>query len=339
MDSTEKDFSALTKAIEFGHLDVATYLLGHKIELKGDELHIAAENGHLELVRYLIDTVGIPVNRNSVRLSGHPIHCASRQGHANIVKELLNKQADIEAKSTDNQQTALHIASANGHLGVVRLLLSRNAHIEALDSNQRTPLFRAIEMGKSSIIQFLIERKANLNATDINGNSLLAVSCLTGNLELVRTLQKHGVDIKKASGAVLAACRGKHLEIVQYLSENGASLDDVDKGCQSAVHYAAKYGFHEIVKYLTENDVKLETKANDGTTALMQAVAKKNYDIALLLINCGANIEAIKKSAVVKKAISHGHFKFASFLISEGTKIDWSQQDASTALLACCKDE
>ena len=119
LNKPKKDFSALTKAVEFGHLEVVQFLLKQEIQLKGDELHLAASSGHLEIVECLIDTRGTPVDSDSAKHGGRPLHMACRHGHVKVVKELINNHADIEAKSSNNHQTPLHVASANGQDEVV----------------------------------------------------------------------------------------------------------------------------------------------------------------------------------------------------------------------------
>ncbi|PMD61428.1 ankyrin, partial [Hyaloscypha bicolor E] len=53
-----------------------------------------------------------------------PLYCASWNGHIEIVRLLLDRGADITAADSD-RETPLYCASRNGHIEVVRLLLDR----------------------------------------------------------------------------------------------------------------------------------------------------------------------------------------------------------------------
>jgi len=56
------------------------------------------------------------------------------------VKTLLSKGADI-TNLTNNHWTALHYAAKNGHCDVINELLNSNANINAKDINGKTPLY------------------------------------------------------------------------------------------------------------------------------------------------------------------------------------------------------
>ena len=64
----------------------------------------------------------------------YPLHFAAENGHLNVVEYLLNQKADINAKDSDDS-TPLHRASENGHLSVVEYLVNQNADINAKDNS------------------------------------------------------------------------------------------------------------------------------------------------------------------------------------------------------------
>ena len=74
----------------------------------------ACKHGHLAVVRKLIDQENADVGARG----NAALYCASYNGHLEVVRLLLDKGADIGA--CDN--AALRWASRNGHLEVVRLL-------------------------------------------------------------------------------------------------------------------------------------------------------------------------------------------------------------------------
>lgn len=95
-------------------------------EVKLYPLHEAV-SGHLkELTTWLL------ANQPNVdRISGRtPLHLAASEGHKDVVRFLLDNDANVNAR--DNKgRTPLHDAASGGFLHVVELLLANNADINA----------------------------------------------------------------------------------------------------------------------------------------------------------------------------------------------------------------
>lgn len=91
-----------------------------------------------------------------------PLYYASTVGLETVVPLLLEKGADVDAK-TRSGETALHLAAKNGHADVARLLLDREAEVDSEDVRGRTPLFWAATMNHFIIIKLLLARNADEN--------------------------------------------------------------------------------------------------------------------------------------------------------------------------------
>ena len=133
----------------------------------------AAEHGRLEEVEELLQS-----NANIEAKGGvyrnTPLHLATRYGHRDIVDLLLEKKAQIEAKDRD-QTTPLHLAAHFGHRDIVDLLLEKKADIEAKDKCQSTPLYAAANstFDPKEVVTLLLEKGADLGAQDCDGRSAL----------------------------------------------------------------------------------------------------------------------------------------------------------------------
>ena len=108
-----EDFKYSPPREEF--LKVVEYLVG---ELKCDvnsknnqditPLHYAAQEGHLEIVRYLVEKKAEIVCYDT---SGNtPLHLAARKNHLDVVKFLTGKVKNYPFKENNLQQTPLHVA-------------------------------------------------------------------------------------------------------------------------------------------------------------------------------------------------------------------------------------
>ena len=75
-------------------------------------------------------------------LGNTALHVAAINGHMNIVEILLDRGIDINSKDSIGE-TALHLAAANGHMNIVEILLDRgidissNSHIIISELNLR----------------------------------------------------------------------------------------------------------------------------------------------------------------------------------------------------------
>ena len=127
---------------------------------------------------------------------------AAVAGHYDEVKELLQSNANIEAKDRCRPfaQTPLHSASANGHRDIVDLLLEKKAQIEAKDGQQETPLHVAAKHGRRDIVDLLLEKEADIEATNAYQETPLHIALYGAAFsdhteEVVTLLLEKGADL------------------------------------------------------------------------------------------------------------------------------------------------
>jgi hypothetical protein len=82
------------------------------------ELRRAADWGHLDTVKYLVEKCGADVHA----CDDLALRWAARSGHINVVKYLVSKGADVHADDDEDDEALLH-AARNGHLDVVQYLV------------------------------------------------------------------------------------------------------------------------------------------------------------------------------------------------------------------------
>lgn len=101
-------------------------------------LHIAANEGHLQVCEILIFEGEMTNLEARTTMKRTPLHLASIRGHANVVKLLLAEEIDIDAQDNENN-TALHHASLHGHVKVAKKLLKKGASISIQNQLGKTP--------------------------------------------------------------------------------------------------------------------------------------------------------------------------------------------------------
>ncbi|KAH9373964.1 hypothetical protein HPB48_016611 [Haemaphysalis longicornis] len=118
--------TALHFAAQYGHAQVVALLLAHGAEpglrnVRGESpLDLAAQYGRLDSVALLAGAQAHSVQRLATAHHS-PLHLAARNGHRQVVRLLLDRGFPVNCRTDTG--TALHEAATFGKLDVVRLLL------------------------------------------------------------------------------------------------------------------------------------------------------------------------------------------------------------------------
>ena len=121
--------TALLAAARYGRLDGIKLLVSHGMrvparysEEESSPLWVAASNGHVAVVRYLL---GKGLDPSLVDSDGRqPLHMAAMEGHRDVVEALLNAGVRPERR-TRNGLTAADMAMQAGHVESARLIRER----------------------------------------------------------------------------------------------------------------------------------------------------------------------------------------------------------------------
>ena len=76
-----------------------------------------------------------------------------------------------------------------------------------------------------------------------------------------------------------------HLEVVNYLLDNGSKIDAKSRSGRTPLYCAAFNGHFEVVKCLIENGAEAEAKSKCGRTPIHAAEMNKHKNIANFLKN------------------------------------------------------
>ncbi|XP_073109533.1 uncharacterized protein [Elaeis guineensis] len=154
--------SALFVACSRGHFPVAKFLLDVPWLLASEEdgsttsLHVAATDGHTEIVREILR-----VRPDFVwKIDGqgcYPIHLASSKGRLEIIREFLRVDPNLCSATDKHGMTPLHIASSKGYLEVTREFLRIDTELcNAVDEDGKTPLHLATIKGFVAILHEIL---------------------------------------------------------------------------------------------------------------------------------------------------------------------------------------
>jgi len=126
----------------------------------------------------------------------------------------------------------------------------------------------------------------------------------------------------------LASCYN-NLDILRFLHENGAELNQEDNGKITPLHRAAQYGHHGVVEYLVNQKAEINAKDNDNQTPLHLAAENGHLSVVEYLVNQKADINAKtqKESTPLHLAASKGHLSVVEYLINQKADINAKNSD------------
>lgn len=260
--------TALFCCCEVGDFDLAQVLLDAGAEASMTNDRNATQIGELaalnvaSAVTFLLDQ-GADVD-SCDNLGRTILFRAATNGHFGLCRTLIQRGADTNNNSKDNDQTILGQAAGNGKITTVNVLLEAGTQVEGEDSKSRTPLFRAATTGKLNVCRALLDHKASPNTGpaymslpggDEVWTTTLGGAILSGHTDIVKLLVERGADLEATdeysrTPLFLAAEYGV-LEDVKILMEAGADCDATALS-ETVVSIAAKYGHLEVVKHVIE---------------------------------------------------------------------------------------
>ena len=280
------DSHSIMQAISNGCTEIVRMFLDvegmNKEDLnKEDLLSFACENGrlknsekgHIEIVKMLLNTIGIDVNKGNDY--GNPLFYACRNGHLEVVKVLLNAQGIDINKHCCMVSPPIFIAKENNHIEIVQLLHTAGALHLINDSIQW-----AATHGHTQILKMFLE----VEGADVNEGDALRKACDTGQLEAVKVLLNvEGIDINKEGGSswdkkapLDIATDKNHNEIIHLLESAGA---------KHSLLWASEGGHTEIVRMLVGMEGVDVNKEAFGSTPLCSACENGHLEVVKVLLN------------------------------------------------------
>jgi ankyrin repeat protein len=327
----QQDFGSLKKLLDEYGADSLTPAT------KGTALLVACSRGHLEVVQYMLDTVGADIEATDTNGVTYLVLARRKQHHkvARYLKFVMALKSTSACPSTSSIaafKEQFFLSLVEGDLDSVRKTIQQHGNIVAEINNNigLKALHVACVEGHLHIVEYLVS-KAGVNVeTTTNGLRNNALHCTAlhcaaycGHVELVRYLVETlgaNVEATNASGntTLHCACDGGHLEIVQYLVAIAGANVQASNALGDTPLHAACVGYLQIVQYLVATaGADVEAANMDGRTPLHLASARG----CLVIWQSGKRLMCLGVVDVMQYLVSVAH-----------ANVEATTKDGNTAL-------
>jgi uncharacterized protein len=235
---------------------------------------------------------------------------AERRDQA-VVRTLLKGGADVNATQVDGT-TALHWAAYHDDPETAALLVKAGANVNAANSYGVPPLALASTNGNAAVVKLLLDAGADANAAMKGGETVLMMAARSGNVDAVKALLVRGAkyDARERRGqtALMWAAAEGHAAVVRALIEAGADINvTLDSGF-TPFFFAVREGRIDVVREFLEAGINVNEPlrrrekppegpvdnnsskpAGRGTTPLLMAVQNGHFELAIALVDAGAD--------------------------------------------------
>ncbi len=207
---------------------------------------------------------------------------------ANRVAELLAQGADA-SRPDRYGRLPLHVAIFANKPGVVQLLLDKGADVHA-KSYGNTALMVAANSGRTEVIKLLLAKGMDVNEKAAGGFTALDWAVFHNKLEAVSLLLERGASPNVSETPVgMRVYRWGTPEVVRMLVEHGWNVNEIGPQAVTPLMMAAARDDAGMVKLLLEHGADANARSADGWTALMNAAFTGNLSSVELLLRYGAN--------------------------------------------------
>jgi uncharacterized protein len=244
-------------------------------------LFSATDANCVALVEELLD-YGASVDARD-RLGARPLSHAARLGHLEMVDLLLARGAPIDARNLAGA-TALYFAAEGGRTSVAQRLIERGADVKLTGRSGISPVAAAAYAGNDMIVEALLANGADERAPDETGKPPIVYAAAGARLDVVKRLLARNMDINArypndltllmwAAGPDEKVPEARAIEVVTYLLDTGAHIDDRDDRGRTALMIAAEGGHAELAGLLL---------ARGADPALKDKAGKRAADLTVL---------------------------------------------------------
>jgi len=303
-------------------------------------LILAVISGTLESVKKLTEIPGIDLD-TQVSTSENALWLATSSGNREKTRALVEAGAKLDVRGGEYLTTPLGNAVLQADIDLVSYLLRKGANVNMRSKTNSSPANYAVNNGYLEILKLLKSAGADLNGLEGEEDaSLLIIAAAADKQDILDYLLAQKVDVNKQDGkgrtAMFLASYAGYLGIVKSLVRSGADLDILygpDKF--SALSAAALKGHTDIALFLIQSGAEVNSKDIRGFTAAHNAAQNGDLVVLKALAEAGADLDVkggdYQTTPLALAALS-GHLEVVKFLTTKGVDLGATDKDGKTAL-------
>jgi uncharacterized protein len=282
-------------------------------------LHLAARSGSGGVVRSLVKA-GAPVA--ALTASGSAaLHLAAASGDVDSLNALLDAGADINIKDTENGQAPLIFAVSQGHLEAVKALIKRGANVNLATKPVDLQKMQATDRTAAGVRRQVLTAMVPTGGQPTASQQQAAIQAqreyyASGKTPPQPAAAAGGDAGGRAGGAgrggggggrggagggaaadpdAAAAGTGRGgagggQAAIDALNTEGPAVSGNMRGGMTPLHHAARLGFTAAVPVLLDAGADINQKSADGNTPMLIALINGQFDLAMQLVEKGANV-------------------------------------------------
>ena len=335
-----------------GSYELLTYLadMGTDIHLETNGgvncLHIAANGGHLNLCKVLIDKHKFDVNMADKR-GWTALHFSAHSGVYELVTYFADMGTDIHLKRNDEVKILL-MRAHNEHWNICKMLLDELKFDVIMDDNDEQTILRfSASNGSYEQDTYYVDMGTNIHLETNDGMNCLHIAASEGHSKLCKILiDKHKFDVNMADNFGFTplhySVQSGSYELVTYFADMGNDIHLKTNYGQDCLHIAALKGHLKLCKYFLEiHNFDVNMKDKLGWTALHCSVKSGSYEVVTYVEDKGADIHLKTSDGTncLHIAALEGHLKLCKYFLEiHNFDVDMKDNEGWTSLHKSAKN-
>ncbi len=236
-------------------------------------------------------------------------------------------------------QLPLITAIFAGNIPAIQSLLKSGENVNQ-SYDGFTPIQYAIKLRKAKIVKLLIENNADLRIYDRDNESLLQHIFTkfkeSTTLSILKSLPDiHIADIYDRNTALYYAAHRNYTKCIDYLIDNGANPNALNRQGQSPIFFAATSGAWQSIELLASKcaDVNLRDNRDKKLwSPIFYAISKSHVGCVAELIKHGADVNHVDGGGLTLIFYAFHDIQLISLLVMNGANLEVADKLGRTPL-------